>query len=976
MDRLYSIPFGESLHERLLQECKDDGYGYDEVFFLSADGGLAREGMPFASGGFKRLLADVYVDNIAISAFVQKILIKSQLLECAQIGLLKFFVGLEESDAVCDAVCSFITDLEFAGIYPEDFSIALQNSDSFDEKDKELLTIYMAYRNVLKEEGLYDEADIYVKAAETLRSVEPEKFYKKIIVEGFHNFSYLQMEFIKALKKVCSVDISLCYQQDGVYQAAKKAYEDLAGMGFSLEWPDIASDKAAPLDKMAKSLFSFSADKIAFGESLKLQKYANKRHEMQEVVADIKRKILSGAEPCDILLVMRKIALYHGLQREFAIAGIPASIPVTARLSLLPAADLMLSVLDVAGGFVREGLKKLTGNYIVKKCFFTEAEKVLRVIDEHYFVSLKGAEDKLKNAFTNESNEYRMLEWIFSSLEALPERATVPDMNRWLASICQNMNIHNVLGAMYKENAITADELKMLVCGYEEAMDCLEKMTGEYNIAGEADKIVLLRRYTDVVTDMFSAKTVVLSDGRADGVKVAQADEYIGKRYDHVYVIGLKEGEFPFFESENWLYDDAKRSQLAQIGFIAPSTESVYEDEYFFMSAVCKAKSELWLSVALADNEVVSSYFDEVRILTDRELCVERPVGDVLPGKDFIAYKEILACFLLDREIDSEWLGGYLGEGFFRRAESELPQRESLYMGLLNGSLVMPKMRDCLSGAYSPTSLELYAFCPFRFLLERVWKPDGWDVATDDLRADFKGSFYHECLKRFLQSHKGTLLSEKDVTALSDELIGSFEKLKKEYIEGGKIFESVLTEQLFAEMKEYLSVWLQKEIYYQNLDGGRFCPAELEFSFYELRFEGKEAPALVRGRVDRIDTDGEDYLVTDYKSKGVPKKKDITEGLDLQMPIYALAVEKAFKAPLGGEYFSVENAKREGGFKITPEQSWEDMKENFTETITNVTDGIYRGEFPPYPKRTCPSYCPGIGICRTQVSIQRGLENE
>ena len=986
MGKLYLIPFGENMLEDFLHECQKSGYEYDEVFFLSADKWIDAEDMPFKTGGFKRLIEEIDAAASAISSSVQKIFIGSILLEYAHSGRLKFFAGLEESTAVCEAVCSFINDLEFAGIKPEDFAFSLRENDTFEDKDKELLAIYAAYKALLSQEGLYDDADVHARAAEILKELSPDGFYKKIFVLGFHKFNYLQLEFIKELKKVCDVDISLCYQKEDIYQASRKTYEDIVGLGFDAEFLSRKTKKTDILDKISKSVFRFSEEKLAANDCIKIKRYANKRHEMQEAVADIKSKIIAGARPQDFLLVMRNISLYHGLQREFSIAGVPASIPVTSRLSVFAAADLIIALLDIANNSVRSGLKSLAGNFIMQQCFQIDAGKVLRIIDEKYFSGLEDAKHIFNKTFNSESNEYSMFEWVFAFLRSLPEKAAIVDMNAAMGDVYSKLNVHKVLGGLHKERKLSVDDLKILLLGCEEVINCLEKLSADYIAAREDKRMMSVKRYREILEEIFSKKTVLLSPGRDGGVKVADAAGYAGRGYDHVYVLGLKEGEFPLVEAENWLYDDAKRSQLSSLGFVPSSAEKIDEELFFFMSAICRAKNGLWLSAAVSDNEVLSSYLDEVMVLFDSNICEERAVGAVLPEERFIAGEEVLACFLLDKNITGDWLDGYLGEGFNKRAESELPERKDLYMGILKDSLVMPKVRTFLSGAYTPSSLENYAFCPFKFLLENVWRPDGWEMATDDLRADFKGNFYHECLKLFLQKHKGELLQDKDFTALSSELISIFEEQRAGYDIAGKTVQSILTRQLFAEMKEYLTGWLKKEIYYQEGNKAHFCPYEFEWPFYDLRFEGKTSAAFVKGRIDRIDTDGKDYFITDYKSKGTPDKKAVTEGLDLQMPIYALAVEQSFKAPVGGDYFSVEKAERSGGFwtdeakeklhvssRTKLDKNWDELREAFIATITNITDGIFMGDFPPLPRKECPGYCPGNWLCRLG---QRGQDNE
>lgn len=74
----------------------------------------------------------------------------------------------------------------------------------------------------------------------------------------------------------------------------------------------------------------------------------------------------------------------------------------------------------------------------------------------------------------------------------------------------------------------------------------------------------------------------------------------------------------------------------------------------------------------------------------------------------------------------------------------------------------------------------------------------------------------------------------------------------------------------------------------------------------------------MNGRIDRIDSDGNGIFVTDYKRSQTPSGSELTEGLDLQIPVYlmALAALEPQSKVLGGGYYSLKEAKRKGGFAM------------------------------------------------------------
>ena len=60
------------------------------------------------------------------------------------------------------------------------------------------------------------------------------------------------------------------------------------------------------------------------------------------------------------------------------------------------------------------------------------------------------------------------------------------------------------------------------------------------------------------------------------------------------------------------------------------------------------------------------------------------------------------------------------------------------------------------------------------------------------------------------------------------------------------------------------------------------------------------------------------FFVTDYKRSQTPSGSELTEGLDLQIPVYlmALAALEPQSKVLGGGYYSLKEAKRKGGFAM------------------------------------------------------------
>ena len=161
-----------------------------------------------------------------------------------------------------------------------------------------------------------------------------------------------------------------------------------------------------------------------------------------------------------------------------------------------------------------------------------------------------------------------------------------------------------------------------------------------------------------------------------------------------------------------------------------------------------------------------------------------------------------------------------------------------------------------------------------------------------------------------------------------------------------KGFESKLHErQSFEEAKEILKVFLQE----QAKIGREIVEIEKEFAVKVGDFQ-------VRGRIDRIDKDGEDFVVIDYKtSKEMLSEKKLRE--DMQLIMYTLVVENLFgRRPKSVGWWFLRANK-----KVMIEVREEDI-EKIKQQMMNVVDNIKKGDFHPTPGWVCQN-CDFASIC-------------
>lgn len=1019
MGTLYCVKIGQTMQERFFADCFSHDYKYNQAMFVLPSLLLIEQAKKHTFvqvGSFDSLvknilrLNNVHTNNISNGA--QELIVSGLLQSLQASGNLNFFTGFSDSSGLKKALVSLFAELAKAGIEAESFLEVLtvfSHQGQLRAKDKEIATIYLAYKNYLQQGNLFDVQTSYIKAIEVLRLEEVSIPWQKIYISEFYRFDILQLEIIKLLSRKCEIDISLVYrEQTGeVYQATKKAYEDVIGCGFTKEFVDIQSEKKPALNELCDKLFKYEQKQIKVGEAVKVKLFANRHQEMQEVVANIKKQILSGSDIKECAVIVRNISLYPGLRREFMLARVPVCLPDALNLFIQPLTKLVLAFLQVVAGEVRQGLDNLFSVFVMQKCLNVDIDSVKQTLAVKYFVTLEEAKAILFKEFAEDENSLIVLKDLFMVLEECPKLGLASDFAENVADFLQKLNIISCLGSLYQEDVIKQNELKLMAKTYQELLLVLSEITFDHEIAGEQEKELSVNNYRGILDSYLQARVFVEEKASDEGVKVLLASEVSGLSYANVYIIGLKEGEFPKLESENWLYNDEERKKLSSLGFLTDTVKIMAQDKLFFACSVATAKESLWLSASLSDGELMSSYMEEILAICKDVVVEKRAAKDVLPKVENIFSEEILACYLVQQGVSDlfvqSWLNDCLSDDFAVRSGIEQSKRTGLYNGEFLTAEVLQLVNKRFNMTFNPSSLESYAFCPFKFLVEYVWRLKDWQIADEFMRADFRGNFYHDCLRRFLGNFLGKSLIKEKRQFLQEHMKKVFEITLSDYQESNKLNQTYLTKQELVSIYRNLQAWLDAEINYQKNNNVVFTPQKLEWRFgnllnapqeERLTLPTKEGTVELRGQIDRIDSDGQDFFVTDYKLRSTPRKIDIDKGIDLQVPIYLLAVEKFLGQPVGGGYFSIENGKRDGGFwlngseeklsfigRISAKQKgmaddWQEYKEFFTKEIVDLVENICAGNFSPSPASKCPDYCVGKNICRFALANIAGDKDE
>ncbi len=468
-----------------------------------------------------------------------------------------------------------------------------------------------------------------------------------------------------------------------------------------------------------------------------------------------------------------------------------------------------------------------------------------------------------------------------------------------------------------------------------------------------------------------------------DGVLVAPLAAAIGLDLDAVFVVGMVEGTCPSFRRDDTLLPDADRS-LATGGELLTRQQRLADIHRSYLAALASATrrtlllprgdlrdrrnrlASRWLLDSLGDRlgrkvfssdvgelaadgfEVVASYADGITTAGVHGSLTDRDVGALLhhvgEGGDPEAHP--LAA-------------DALGRGF--RCNRS---RRSADFTEWDGNLAGQALPSPAAGhPISPSRLETWASCPFRYFMAHVLRLADRDDPEEitEIGALDLGSLVHEVLERFI----GEVIGRPGGSPPPSERWSAPDRARIEEI-AGEVFERyeragltgrpLLWRRRQAEVLDDLQTFLDSDDLYRAASGTRPVRVEMPFGVRgaaPLSLELEDGRTLsFRGYADRVDQAADGHLVVlDYKTGsdkyGKLKDDPVLAGTTLQLGIYA----EAAKAELGVHEVDARYwmTSTRGGFGQRGYQWSDERRSRFLGVVGAIVDGIESGTFAGQP---------------------------
>lgn len=934
---------------------------------------------------------------------------------------LSYFGTLADKQGFIKAMTSLVGQLSRSGATEQQIVSALNNwgrQGALGQKDEGVRNLYLLYRQYLKNNKWFDLEGKYRLALRVLEKKDVKLIWKKLYFCDFYSFDKLQIEFIKRLAQHCEVTVGMTYEpveasgqeRDKIFEASKATYQDfLASFSLyddnsalakentraifheqlmpkeELEQTELSEDMAQ-LRNLGSSCAPVAAQHIHTFE------FTSREKEMRWVLASVKRRISQGTAPEEILVAVRDLNTYSGLRLLADEYGIPVSLPQTTTLAVQPLAELVRLLLEAVSD-THEGAMayfRLLTSELLPVLVDADIKAMDDLRQESYFKTRQEAQQKVAEKLAADD----FIAKLDAFIAATKKYDSVAGYCAQLEAFIRSLPLEQRLGSLYKEGRLDLKALAACLQARDAYLKMLEELREDYVRCARVDEKISFSDWQELLAEAAKGVQLVLAHGRADGVLITSVINVQGLNFAYVYLMGVREGEFPKVDNENWIYNDKERSELTSRGVELPNTALAYaEDAFFFATTVAAAQKELYLSWFEEENVGASVYIDAVQKLFNNVKAEPAPLQAAASSAELGR---------LGKACDALWLKEYLGEELLCAAAADDRRKEEpggAYNGVLKDAQFAQKVRKAVGTTFSASMLEVYAQCPFRYLGEYIWHEQLFAEKEDAVQPADEGSLLHAVLARFVGERLQEKITQQPLNDLADDLELTFADVCEEFIRDGKIVSSSLWQAEQPRLLRLLQNWLRFEYADQKRWQG-FTPAAVEWDFSSkngkplyLKLSDRSEVSLV-GRLDRIDSDGERVFVTDYKRSSAPSGSDLLKGFDLQLPVYLLAVAARFaggKKVCGGTYFVLKNSARAAKLvledvgnsdlavkKKQPEElsCWESFASFCQKLLRSYIEAIYAGNFAVQPKR-CDKYCQLAGICRLQeITVAEGGEGD
>lgn len=501
------------------------------------------------------------------------------------------------------------------------------------------------------------------------------------------------------------------------------------------------------------------------------------------------------------------------------------------------------------------------------------------------------------------------------------------------------------------------------------------------------------REFLETLRDRWSRMDRVDAGQSEAGVSLLYAEAARGIPFDVLFLLGVEERVFPrVIREDPFLRDDTRLALNLTLGHKIGQKMTALEEERLLFELFTHAESQkLILTYQRSDDDgsVVGPSTFLRAFAEENKLSLEKDVVSIpRPALAKIAAAKPTA--LSRQDIVTGFLSAGREQEALQFAKNDARSTEDLKRGLavqkILHSFDNPGPYDGLigkqdpaflfrGGKISPTALELYGQCPFKYFATRILqiepKEDG--LVLEALPADVRGTLSHDFLEKFFKqvtSDGARKLPERFPESTFDQVFeGVIGKISSKEINLHPVFWQAAK----TNLKEKLRSSVESD--YQECLASGFNPTF---------FEAEETTALKDfsqdliwlGKMDRIDMAETQARVVDYKTGRAPDQKKVApaaiQGTKSQAPLYLLLAKNLLErlkkdvSQISFVYLYLFDGPEA---RVFSSEDWDAFRGAIVQTIRKQVALIHEGNFLMLPDDATCSYCEVKPICR----INHGL---
>lgn len=899
-----------------------------------------------------------------------------------------------------------------AGVEPDTLEAVLRKAAP-SARHHAFQQLFRAYLAALRQAGV----DATQRLSPALESLAGGALpLRLLLLDGFADFTAEQRALLMALlphAPVAVVTLTLDPQKRDLFYQAERSRAWLKSLGFRELWIDAnhrprAGSLAAVELGLREGQAEAPAPLWAQEGALSLWAAADRRNEAELIGREILRLGRSGFRYREIGIIARRPGEYLPLLRGvFRHLGIPLRAFVPVSPADTAAGRHLRLCLDL---FQPDSRPQSVFHWLKSPYSPLRSRKLVEKFEYRAIARLAEVrEGRWDNCVTQGTRLADILERLAAFTSELARLDDASELAAWTLRLWREFTLlGEIPDRLRPERAL---ELRAEAVAFRR----IESLLGEISVAAQAEHAgpMSFPEFRELLLLLLARDQFSVRDRRQDAVTLMNPFEARQWELGAVFIVGLVENEFPAPIRDPLFLDDDDRKALEKTGGLALPTTAHrrLEERLLFYVAATRPRDRLYFTYPLSDADgtpqLRSSLLRGLRPLLEspayRNLQWHRS-AIACPAELATGTDDLLALTHLELgarasrpearpetrpEARPEAMSRALALyeelrplGATRRAASALAPRP----GRLQLEAVRTRLRERAT-LFSASGFRTFAECAFKYFAQESLKLQG-PAVPKEIDPQLAGKIAHATIEAWERGGRSRPIDEV--------LEECFRKKTRD----------IPPSHLAAKEREELRRCLERFAAFEQQHGDRYRTA-IRPEYIELKFGYADgAPALevtladhtiirVLGRLDRVEVvpagDKKLGLVVDFKYNAKAFKKEswdqIQEGLELQFPVYLLALQERFGlVPAGAELYPLktETLSRRGIYDsalldqifqqpppakaicLDPPQ-FREMMEQGRQWMKQHAERIRDGEiavFPKFPER-CKN-CAFFDVCRVK----------